>query len=146
MVEVVISMLVSIFLFLAMFAGLLAIKSLSNFAERRTQAFGVVRGQIERLKGTPFDAIATVGPLDRAYDAGEDGVFGTGDDLTGSLSVLVQDFMDFDDDGDTDETGINIDNNGGVMARPVRVTFTWNQRLLGQVVPMTVSLDTLISR
>lgn len=109
----------------------------------------VVRGKVEALKKTVYaninNSTQTV-----SLDAGRDGVFGTADDVQGTLTVAVQDFLDYDGDGNTTENRISVDSYGpgGTnedVAKPVRVTMTWTQKLLGQNRNLSVSVDTLIA-
>ncbi len=133
--------------FAAIFLAFVTVQSSSMLTRHRMQAMQVVRGQIEFLKVTGFnqvvDSAQTV-----SYDAGQDGVFGNADDLTGTLTVTVQDFLDMDNDGNTTETAIDIDADGtndGTVAKPVRAAFTWSQYIVGRSRSFTVSADTLVT-
>jgi hypothetical protein len=103
----------------------------------------VARGAVEEIKGTIYGNIA--GSVQgMAYDAGSDTVFGTVDDLAGVLTVSIVDALDMDGDGDNAETdGVGFFND---MAKPVRVNFRWNQRLLGATTQMNIDIDTLVAR
>ncbi len=67
--------------------------------------------------------------------------------MTGTLSTTLQDFLDFDNDGNMVEALINVDNSGGndTVALPVRVSFVWSEYVMGQNKNMSVSVDTIIA-
>ena len=146
-VEIMIALAAIVMMFGTMASAFLSIKSLNSVSRHHVQAAETVRGKIETLKGTPFANVAnTVAVV--PYDAGNDGSFGTADDLTGTLTVTIGDFLDMDDDTNTPETLIDIDgdgNNDPTAAVPVRVTFTWTQWVLGQMKTYTVNADTLMA-
>ncbi|MGH7198096.1 MAG: prepilin-type N-terminal cleavage/methylation domain-containing protein [Candidatus Omnitrophota bacterium] len=147
LVEVLVALVLTLILFSSLLASILTIRSLSALTRHKMQATQVVRGQMEALKITAFDDIDD-SSVAAPYDAGEDGVFGTADDLQGTLSVTVQDFLDMDGDGDAAETAIDLDGdavNDTAFAKPVRVTFTWTQFVVGQSQVYSVSADTLIA-
>src|SRR3989338_7487888 len=146
-VEIMISLAICVTVFAALSSAFLAIQSLNAVSRHHVQAAEVVRGEIEILKGTPFGGI-----LDSSdtvpYDAGVDGIFGTGDDLSGTMAVTRGDFLDMDNDGNTAETSVDIDGGGTndtSAAVPIRVTFTWTQWVLGQTKSYTVATDTMIA-
>lgn len=145
LVEVMIALAISVTLFGSLVASFLAVKSLNIMARHKIQAVQIVRGQIENLKAGTFTAIAT-GTQSMSYDAGNDGSFGTADDMQGTLSTTVQDLVDFDSDGNTAETQINIDGTGGndTVALPVRVAFAWDEHVVGMKRTLSVSADTII--
>lgn len=125
----------------------MAVKLTNVMAKHRVQAIQVARGQVELLKATAFAAIANSVSV-VAYDAGPDGIWGNADDFTGTLTVTVADLADFDADGNTAETAVDVngDNvNDATAARPVRVTFTWAESVVGITRNMTVTIDTLIA-
>lgn len=160
LVEAVVAMGVSVIFFGALLAVFLGIKSMNASARSHAQAIEVVRGAIDQLKGGAFNSIgaapAYLGNPPTltsvvAYDAGADNVWGTPDDLTGNLRITVADLLDMDNDGVTNESFIDIDTSGpgGVndpVARPVRVSFTWNQPIVGLDQVYSVSIDTLIGQ
>ncbi len=96
--EVMIAFAVSLALFAAVLAAYLGVKSLNLLAKHHMQAVEVVRGRVESLKVTAYAAIVN-GTTTVSYDAGPDGIFGNADDLQGTLTVTVQDFLDYDGDG-----------------------------------------------
>ena len=147
MVEVMIAILVSVTLMGSMVMTFLTVKSINMMARHKIQATQLVRGQMENLKATPFANLADA-TMTASYDAGADGIYGTADDMQGTLTTLVADAMDFDNDGITAETQINVDGSGGndTTARPIRVTFAWNERVIGQTRNMSVSADTIIAQ
>ncbi len=143
LVEVLICFMISLFIFLSLIGGLLAIKSVGSFARHHIQAMNVVRGAVEGVRATAYDNVVNSSSTE-TYSAGSDGVFGTADDLTGTLDVSVVDAMDMDADGnvtEADGTGFFSD-----MMKPVRVEFTWQEHLLGVPRNTTVTVDTLVSR
>ncbi len=145
LVEVMIALAISVTLFGSLIASFLAVKSLNTMARHKIQAVQIVRGQIENLKAGTFATIAN-GTQASAYDAGADGTFGTADDMQGTLSTTVQDLVDFDADGNTAETQINIDGTGGndAVALPLRVSFAWDEYVVGMRRSLSVSADTII--
>ena len=147
LVEEMVALLLTLLLFSSLLGAILTFRSLSTLTRHKMQAVQVVRGKMEELKVTGFDNIVNSSAA-AAYDAGEDGLFGTADDLFGTLSVTVQDFLDMDGDNDKNETAIDLDGdvvNDEAFAKPVRVTFTWTQYVLGQGKTYSVSADTLIA-
>lgn len=147
LVEVMLGMTILVTLFGSMVAAYVAVKSLNMMARHKMQAIQVVRGQIETLKARPFANIANATST-VAYDAGADHAYGTADDLTGTVTVAVQDALDMDNDNNTAESQINVDGSGGndAVAAPVRVTFTWNEWVVGQRRTLSVRADTLIAQ
>ena len=147
MVEVMVSILITMTLFGSMIITYMAVKSINTMARHKMQAMQLVRGQIENLKSSQFANIAT-STSSSAYDAGKDGTYGTSDDMQGTLTTTVQDFLDFDNDGNSTETQINVDGSGGndSTAVPVRVQFAWTEYVIGQARNMTVSADTIIAQ
>ena len=147
LVEVMVGLGISVTLFASMVMAFLAIKSINMMARHKIQAVQVVRGQVENLKAGAFANIANA-TATASYDAGVDGTFGTNDDLQGTLTTTVRDMLDFDGDGNVNETQINVDNTGGndSTAVPLQVSFAWNETTLGQSRAMTVSVDTIISQ
>ncbi len=145
LVEVLMALGITVTLFGSMIAAYIAVKSINMMARHKIQAMQVVRGQIENLKSAQFSTLAN-GTQTVSYDAGPDGIFGNADDLTGTLTTTIQDFVDFDNDGNTTETQIDIDNDGvnDSVALPVRVSFTWREWVVGQARNMSVSTDTII--
>src|SRR3989338_358404 len=95
-------------LFSSILAAFLGVKSLYIMSRHKMQAMQVVRGQIESLKSTPFGNIAP-SVTQVTYDVGADGLFNTLDDFVGTMTVTIQDWLDFDNDGNTVETQINVD-------------------------------------
>ncbi len=125
----------------------LGVKSVTMLARHEIQASEVVRGQIESLKATAFGAIAD-NTQAASYDAGPDGVFGNADDMQGTLTVTVRDFLDMDGDGDTAETSIDVDGdtiNDPSAAIPVRASFSWQEHLLGLTKTFSAFADTLVA-
>ena len=146
LVEVMMALMISVALFGSMAAAFLAVKSINMMARHKMQAVQVVRGQIENMKATQFANIAN-SVQQSSLDAGRDGTFGNADDIQGTLTTTVRDFMDFDNDNNTVETAINLDNAGGndAGAVPVRVSFAWTEHVLGQSKNMSVLADTIIA-
>ena len=153
LVEVVIALGLSVVVFSASIWAAMAVRQTRYMTRHHIQAMNVARSEVERLKGIPFASIGNedgdndnvdAGPA--TYDAGPDGQFGTGDDLDGTLTVAVRDFLDMDGDDDTDEIWIDIDNNGvnDQVAKPVRVTFEWTEHMIGPDQDFAVTIDTLI--
>ena len=148
LVEVLVAVGIAVALFASLAAAFLSVKSIAISSRHRIQALQVVRGQLELLKGTSFTLIANGVQNNVVYDAGPDGLFGTADDLKGTLTTTVQDFLDMDGDGNATETSIDISGDGvndPNSAKPVRVSFTWTERALGQNKTCTVFADTLIA-
>jgi hypothetical protein len=125
----------------------LAVKSINTMARHKIQAVQVVRGQIENLKAGSFANVVNSNSQ-ASYDAGADGAFGTADDMQGTLTTSVRDWVDFDADGNDAETQISVDGPGPneTNAAPVRVSFAWNEYVIGQSRNMTVSVDTIIAQ
>ncbi len=148
LVEVLMAITIVVSLFGSMITAFLGVKNINMFARHKMQALQVVRAQIENLKATPFANLANSTQANVPYDVGPDGIFGNADDLKGTLTTTLQDFLDMDNDGNTAENFINVDGQGGndSVARPVRVTFTWNDSVLGQARSRSVSVDTLIAQ
>ena len=148
LVEVMMSIAIVVTLFGSMITAFLGVKNINMLARHKMQAMQVVKAQTENLKATPFANLANSTQNNITYDAGPDGVFGNADDLRGTVTITVQDFLDLDGDGNTGENFINVDNQGGNdgVARPVRVAFTWADSVLGQARNRSVSVDTLISQ
>ncbi len=146
LVEVMMAIVISVTMFGSMMAAFLAVKSINMMARHKIQAVQVVRGQIENLKAAQFSTVAN-GVQTVSYDAGPNGTFGNADDMQGTLTTTVQDFMDFDGDGNKTETQINVDGIGGndAVAVPVRVSFAWKEYVLGQSRNMSVFADTIIA-
>lgn len=159
-VEAIMALGISVVFLGALLAAFLGVKSLNASAKSTMQATEVVRGAIEQLKAGPFNAIGAapaylgnppVNTTVVAYDAGSDNVWGTADDRTGTLTITVADLLDMDNDGITNESFIDVDTTGpggtnDNVARPVRVTFTWNQPVVGADKVCSVSADTLIGQ
>jgi type II secretory pathway pseudopilin PulG len=146
LVEVMMALGITVTLFGSMIAAYVAVKSINMMARHKMQAMQIVRGQIENLKASQFSTLANSTSVGVAYDAGKNGTFGNGDDLTGTLTTTIRDYVDFDGDGNTSETQINVDGLGGndSVAVPVRVQFAWTEWVVGQNKNMTVSADTII--
>ena len=147
LIEVMMAFGITMVLFGSLVVTFLAVKSINTMARHKIQALQVVRGQVENLKAGAFAAVVN-STTNASYDAGTDGVYGNADDMQGTLTTTVQDLMDFDGDGNTAETQINVDNTGGndSNAAPVRISFTWNEWVIGQSRNMTVSVDTIIAQ
>lgn len=156
LVEVLIAAGVALVVFASVLSTIMGITAMAMMSRHYAQAMHVVRGQAEELKGTAFALITNTNSV-VPFDAGPDNVFGTFDDLTGTLSVTVRDALDMDGDGDKMESAIDVNGDGSndcldfpvcadPYAKPVRVAFTWNARLWGMNKNMTVALDTLISQ
>lgn len=156
LLEVLVAGAISLIIFGSILSTVMGISAMTVLTKHYTQAMNVVRGQAEELKGSAFAQIANSNSV-VSYDAGPDNVFGTFDDLTGTLTVVVRDALDLDSDNDTMETTIDIDGDGvndcidfpactNPYAKPVRVSFTWSERLWTINKNMTVSLDTLIAQ
>ena len=145
LVEVMMALGITVTLFGSMIAAYTAVKSVNMMARHKMQAIQAVRAQIENLKASQFSAIAN-STSNVAYDAGKNGTFGNSDDLTGTLTTTVRDYVDFDGDGNMSETQINVDASGGndSVALPIRVQFAWTEWVVGQSKNMTVSADTII--
>ena len=149
MAEVVIALGISVISFAALTAAYLGVQSLNMMSKRHIQAMEVVRGQIEMLKATAYTAIAN-STTTVSLDAGPDGTFGTADDIQGTLTVTVRDFLDYDGDGNAAENRISVDSFGGGgsnddVVLPVRVALSWTQKVFGGTKVMSVSVDTLIA-
>ncbi len=146
LIEVLTALAVTATLLGSMVLAYLGVQSINQMSRHKIQAVQMVRGQIEDLKASNFAAI-TAGTKAASYDAGQDGVFGTSDDMQGTLSTILQDVLDYDNDGNVTESLINVDNSGGndTVALPVRVSFAWSEYVMGQNRNMSVSVDTIIA-
>ena len=148
LLELMVALGISVTLVASLVLAFLGMKMTSAMARHRMQAMQMVRGQVEFLKATAFANLANSTTNNVAYDAGADGVFGTADDLKGTLTVTLRDFLDMDTDGDTNETSVDINGDGvndSTYARPVRVSFSWTQYVFGASKTFTVFVDTLIA-
>ena len=168
LVEVLAAFSISTIIFAAILAAFLTVKSVDNYMRHRVQAMEIVRGRLEKVKRTQMDTVPCVSGLDEAgatehqcdspgvttvsvtasYDAGNDGLFGTADDMKGTLTTTIMDGLDLDGDGNTAETAIDVNGDGindPSDAKPVRVTFTWTEKIYGQTKTFSVFADTLIS-
>ena len=147
LVEVMMAIAISVTLFGSMAAAFLAVKSINMMARHKIQAVQVVRGQIENIRATQFSTIAN-SVQQASLDAGPDGAYGTTDDIKGTLTTTVQDLMDFDGDGNSTETSINVDSSGGndSVALPLRVTVAWTEYVMGQSKNMSVFADTIVAQ
>ena len=146
MVEVLICAGFAVLLIGSSMAAFLGAGVTGSMAKHRMEALQVVRGKMEETKITLLasivDSTSTV-----SYDPGPDGAFGNGDDLQGTLGVSVRDWLDMDADGNTTETSIDINGGGNdpSVVKPVRVTFTWQEYILGMTKSLSVSVDTLVA-
>ncbi len=158
LIEVMVAVGITAIVFAAILAAFLTVKSVNTMARHRIQAMEIVRSRIEQLKRNSFSCIPDENNCGNAgvvtvsstvsYDAGADGVFGTADDFTGTLTTALQDGLDLDNDGNTAETAIDVNGDGindPADAKPVRVTFTWTQKIYGATKTYSVFADTLIS-
>lgn len=156
LVEVLVAAGISLIVFASILSTIMGISAITFLSRQHTQAMHVVRGEVEELRGIEFDQIVNDN-RQVAYDAGPDNLFGTGDDLTGTLTVEVRDALDLDGDNNTVENTIDVDGDGvndcldfpacaDPYAKPVRVTFAWNARLWTINKNMAASVDTLIAQ
>lgn len=158
LVELMTTFSVSAIVFAAILGAFLTVKSVNNTARHRMQAMEIVRSRVEQLKRTTLNCIPDESHCDDltvvtvsstvSYDAGADGTFGTSDDLQGTLTTALQDGMDMDNDGNSTETAVDVNSDGTndiADAKPVRVTFSWSQKVYGQTKTYSVFVDTLIS-
>ncbi len=156
LVELMVAFAICAVIFSAILAAFLTVKSVNTFMRHKTQAMEIARSRVERLKRTSFDCIpddvncanVTTVSSTVSYDAGKDGSFGTTDDMTGTLTTDLKDGLDMDNDGNTTETAIDVNGDGvndPADAKPIRVTFTWTEKLYGQTKTFSVFIDTLIS-
>ncbi|MBI4353393.1 MAG: prepilin-type N-terminal cleavage/methylation domain-containing protein [Candidatus Omnitrophica bacterium] len=147
LVEVLVSLGLGVALFAAFVSALMGVMYVNGMTRHRMQAAQVVRGEAELLKATAFGFIADRS-VELSYDAGADGVFGTSDDLKGTLTVTVRDFLDMDGDGNTAETAVDVDGDGSndpSAAKPVRLEFSWSERMLGIYRSSSFFVDILIA-
>jgi hypothetical protein len=156
LIEVLMAGAISMIVFGSILSTVMGISAMTILSKHYVQAMHVVRGQAEEVKGSPFAQITNSNAV-VSYDAGPDNIFGSLDDLTGVLTVTVRDALDLDGDGNTAETTIDIDGDGvndcldfpvcsNPYTKPVRITFTWSERLWTINKNMVVSLDTLIAQ
>ena len=144
LVECMFALLIATLLFSSLIVSSLAFRSLSSINKHYIQAVNVARGAIERIHGLGYGA-AVDSTWNQAFDAGSDGAFGTGDDLTGTVTIQVKDFLDMDQDGNKAEQAIDLDGDGvNDTARPLRATFEWKEHLSGKDRNFSVWLDALI--
>lgn len=147
---------IMVIVFTSILGTIMGVTAMSAMARHYVQAMHVVRGQMEELKGTAFNQI-TNSNAQASYDAGADHVFGTLDDFQGTLAVAVRDALDADSDGNTAEATIDVNGDGvndcidfpactNPYVKPVRVGFTWSERLWGAEKNITVTLDSLIAQ
>ena len=121
---------------------------ISTFQARyRTQAMSLIQAKAEELTAGTYDAIQSEGPISLVVDPGSDGVWGTGDDMTGTMTVEVADVNDLDFDGDTAEQEIDVDFDGQNDAcKAVTIQLDWTCTSYGGDRSMSEKLDTLISK
>jgi type II secretory pathway pseudopilin PulG len=144
LVEVLVGLSISTLLFGSMMLSALAVRNLSVLNKHSIQALNVARGAVETIKGQGYGA-AVAQTWTQAYDAGPDALFNTADDLTGTVTVAVGDFLDMDDDGNTAETTIDVNDDGtNDTARPIRVTFTRQEFIRNQYRTFSIWIDSLI--
>ena len=111
-----------------------------------TQAVNLIQARAEGLTAGVYDDIRDEGPVDIIIDPGADLEWGTGDDLTGTLEVEVEDSLDLDGDGNTVEEQIDTDGDGvNDPCRPFRISLSWLSRSYGNDTWVTVFLDTVVS-
>lgn len=145
LVEAMMGLAIATLLFASLVVAALAVRSLTSMNRHYIQAVNVARGAIETARGQGYGSVVDA-TWQQAYDAGADAQFGTADDLSGTVTVIVRDFLDMDGDGDSAETLIDLDGDGANdAAKPYRVTFQWNERVAGQTRPMSIWLDALIA-
>ncbi len=156
LVEVLIAAGISMIVFVSILSTVSGISAITALSRHYTQAMHVVRGEAEELRGTQFSTIAN-SVAQVPYDAGSDNVFGTPDDLMGTLTVTVADRADFDGDNITGETTIDVNGDGvndctdfpactDPYTKPVRISLNWSERFWSLNKNVTVSLDTLIAQ
>ncbi len=145
LVEAMVGVVLAAILFGSLLMSALAVRSVRSLTQHHIQAMNVARGVVERLKGSAYAAVLN-DSWNEAYDAGPDGLFGTGDDRMGTVTVTVKDFLDMDHDGNVNETLIDVTGDlANDAAKPVRVTYQWTERLRGQDSNYSVRIDTLIT-
>jgi hypothetical protein len=143
--EVMVGVLIATLLFGSLILSALAVRTLSVINRHSIQAINAARGALETIKGQGYGA-AVNSSWQRAYDAGPDALFGTADDLVGTVTLSVRDYLDMDADEDLDEALIDVDGDGANdAARPVRVTFTWQEVVKNQNRNFSVWFDTLMA-
>ena len=144
LVEVLMGLAIATILFGSLMLSALAVRTLSALNRHSIQAVNVARGAMETIKGQGYGA-AVDSNWQQSYDAGADAVFGTADDLQGTVTVSVQDYLDMDGDGNVNETLIDVDGDGANdAARPVRVTFAWQESVQQQNRNFSIWFDALI--
>lgn len=145
LVESMVGLAIAMVLFGSLITAALAVRSLVAFNRHYIQALNVARGALETVKGQGYGA-AVDDTWQQAFDAGADAQFGTADDLMGTVTITVRDHVDLDGDGDTAETLVDLDGDGANdAARPIRSTFSWNERVAGQTRSLSVWIDALIA-
>lgn len=156
LVEVLVAAGISLVVFASILSTIMGLTAMAAYSRHYAQAMHVIRGEAEELKGTAFADIAN-SVRQVSYDAGPDTVFGTADDMTGTLSVSLADMLDMDGDNNTAETTIDVDGDGvndcldfpactDPYTKPVRITFVWSERLWGAQRNMSATLDALIAQ
>lgn len=154
LVETLVGAVLSVIVFLSLMSAFLAVNALNTMSKHNLQAIQVVRGEIERLNGIVFADIINSVTADVAYDPGPDQDFDAeADNLTGTLTVTVEDLLDMDADGaqtscNNNASCIDLDGNGTYDSgiKPVRVAFAWTDTIFGQQKNFSVSADTLIAQ
>lgn len=157
LLEVLIASMIALIVFSSVLSTIMGITAMTAMAQHYTQVTHIVRGHAEELKGTAFAQIVNRTTAGVSYDAGPDNIFGNLDDFTGTLNVAVRDALDMDGDNNTAEATIDIDGDGvndcidfpactDPYVKPVRITFTWNQKLWSLSKNMSVTIDTLIAQ
>ncbi len=145
--EVVVAIGITALAFGSIFAAYGGVKAMTRFNRTQSEAAQVVRSQIELLKATAFANINNATTNNVVFDPGKDGISGNADDRKGTLTVAVRDAADMDSDGNTAETTIDLDNDltNDANAKPIRVTFSWTEYMVGQKRNFSVFLDTLVA-
>jgi Tfp pilus assembly protein PilV len=147
LIEQLVAVAVTVSVFASLLVVMIAIKQVGLTNRHHVQAIQVVRGEVEFIKGTEFDDIEAV-TKQVSYDAGADNIFGTDDDFKGTMIVELKDALDMDGDDDTQESFIDINGDGvnDSVVKPIRVSFSWMNTLLGIQKTRTVYIDTLIAQ
>jgi len=121
---------------------------ISTFQSRyRLQAMSLVRAKAEQLLADEYDDVQSEGPIDLVLDPGQDGQWGTDDDMNGTMWVDVADLLDLDGDNDTAEPEIDVNGDGqNDQCKAVSIRMDWTCPIYGSAKAMSTSMNTLIAK
>jgi len=116
-------------------------------ARYNTQAANAIQLKVEELSAQLYDDVKSQGPIEYALDPGGDLEWGTDDDVSGQMWIIVEDRRDLDGDGDKSEEEIDVDGDGlNDPCKPVRVNVIWPCLTFSGEQNRLLSFETLIAK